>query len=217
MSNNEEMTIPRGESEDPREAERAELAAQLEEALGQATPELAAPLGYWNIWARGPFQGPGLQPNRIIKLGEAAWIWIAVYLNPFFPSPAPGMNACDIITGFGAKIELKFFTSDTQRMEPVPSLNHTYCIQTLQTDPSTCLYWYRWEFTPERAACIYETNICARICNCDCNPVPQYAGFVRWVRDFDVDYLFPPVPWIFDHPVRYMVSDMSDCDCPDLC
>jgi hypothetical protein len=211
---NEEFVVERGEGDDPGEAQQAQLDARMEGALEKAaTLELAGPQDYWNIWAVGPYQDYGLQPNRIIQLGEPAWIYTYVYLNPVYPRPYPGQNACDQITGFGAKIELNYFTSNTQLMQPVADLNHVYCIQ---TKLGQCYYRHKWVFTPTQAACIYETNICARICNCDLQPVPQYAGFVRWVYDLDVDYLFPPTGWGFDRPIRYMVSDMSDCYCPNL-
>ena len=123
------------------------------------------------------------------------------------------MNACDIITGFGAKIELDIFTSNMQTMQAVPTLSTYRCIQTSYRQ---CYYRQYWHFKPTDPACLYETNICARICNCTNQRigVPQYSGFVRWVQNLDYDMLFPPVPLTFDHPIRFAVVDFKQkCPC----
>lgn len=191
------------------------LAAKLESITERrkqaATIELAGPQDFWNVWAIGPYQGAGLEPGRLIDLGEEAAISVFVYLNPFYPSPYQGQNACDIITGFQAKIELNFITSNMQTMQPVPDLNFSYCID---TTPGQCWYQYDWIFTPRQSACIYETNICCRVCNCYNNYVRQYSGFVRWIDDLDYEYLFGPSGWQFDRPIRYTVSDpLQKCSC----
>ena len=209
----EETNLVRGEGDEAGDALQAYLDAQLESSFEQAaTIELAGPQDFWNLYATGPYQWPSRKPYRVIQLGEYAWLYVIVWLNPNFPDSAPGQNACDMITGFGGKIELNFVTSNMQTMSPAPALNHTYCIQTTE---GQCRYRYLWRFRPREAACLYETNICARICNCNNKPVKQYSGFVRWVEDLDVEWLFPQRPWGFDRPIRYMVSDMSDCECPD--
>lgn len=208
----EEMTVSRGEGDIKAEL-KAYIEAQLEAAVEQATLELAeAPpdLGpnVWEVYAWGPWQvpfDPGRDPGRIIFVGETAYIGVAVWMNAAM---------CQDVTGFEGIIELNFWTSNTQTMQPVPTLNHHHCIETEQNGP--CFYVFVWEFEPTEAACVMETNICARICNLAGHPVPGYAGFVRHVFDFDPETLFAPPPpgWGFDRPIRYMVSDRSDCACP---
>jgi hypothetical protein len=58
-------------------------------------------------------------------------------------------------------------------------------------------------------------NICARICNCRNEYVPQYSGFARWIENVDYDWIGGAPRWQFDHPIRFMVSDPdAKCDCP---
>lgn len=211
----DELTVSRGE-DDPKAKLKAHIEAHLGSALGLTTLELAeAPpqLGQneWEVYAWGPWQepfDPAVDPGRIIFLGEKAYIGVAVWMNP---------PMCADVTGFEGKIELSFWTSNTQTMRPVPSMDYSCCIETKPGGP--CFYVTVWEFEPTEAACVMETNICARICNCNNHPVPGYAGFVRHVFDFDPENLFGPPPpgWGFDRPIRYMVSDGSDCDCSVIC
>lgn len=197
------------------DARHAQLAAKLEsltERRAQAALELAGPQRFWDVFAIGPFQDISLQPSRVIDVNEEATIRVYVYLNQYYPSPYPGQNACDIIAGFGASIELSFVTSNMQTMQPASGLNFYHCIQ---TTPGQCWYWYDWTFKPQQSACIYETNICARICNCYNKYVQQYSGFARWIWDLDYDLIFGSPGLTFDQPIRFMVSNFAiGCDCP---
>ena len=171
----------------------------------------AGPPRFWDVVAIGPYQVPALQPSRVIEVGQEATIQTIVYLNPDVPNPAPGQNACDIITGFGGKIEISYLTSRTDTMQPVPELSYTTC---LETTPGQCWYSHYWTFTPRASACLYETNICVRICNCSNHYVRQYSGFARWIENLDSEMFFGAPSWQFDHPIRYMVSDYNDvCAC----
>jgi hypothetical protein len=203
-------------SEEKLEAMKASLDAKMEAIIARrkATPveQLAGPQNFWDLYAVGPYQNYGLEPGRAIDLGESATIAVYVYLNPFVPDPRPGQNACDIISGFAEGIELNFFTSNMQTMTAVPALSHRYCIKPLT--PGQCWYAYYWTFTPQEAACLYETNICARVCNCYHTYVAQYSGFVRWVANLDYDLLFGAEQYTFDHPIRYMVADPKGNCCP---
>jgi hypothetical protein len=149
-----------------------------------------------------------LLPHRIIQVGETASIFTVVFLNPLFPQAA--LSACDIITGFNAKIELNYFTSNTQTMQPVRDLSVSRCIRTVR---NVCFYVDQFDFTPRDPACLYETNICARICNCDDTPIRPFGAFVRWVFDLDFDLFFGSEGLEFDRPIRYMVSDFAS-PCP---
>jgi hypothetical protein len=210
----EDVVFERGEGEEPGKDQQAQLDAQLEGLFekARAAPEAAGPPRFWDVFAVGPYQVPALQPSRVIDVGEQATILTVVYLNPNYPSTDPGQNACDIITGFGAKIELSYVTSNMQTMQTVPALSDSYCIE---TTPGQCWYRHYWTFTPRESACLYSTNICVRICNCGGYYVRQYSGFARWIRNLDFEMIFGATGWQFDHPIRYMVSDYKDRCCPE--
>lgn len=163
----------------------------------------------WEVLAWGPWQSPNsyADPGGIIFLGERAYIWTAVFMT--------AAMARDV-GGFAGQVQLSYHTSNTQRMVPVPTLSRTVC---LKVNPGQRYYLDVWEFEPSEAACLYETNICARICNCEKKTVPGYAAFVRHVFDYDPEHLgllpSPTPGWQFDHPIRYMVADPNtDCGCP---
>jgi len=210
------------ENGDPKEALKAHIEAQMAGAV-QATESVlelttTQPPGddVWEVFAWGPFQytngvfDPYVNPGRIIFTGEKAYLGVAVWMSP---------HMCRWVTDHQDKIILNFFTSDMQRMQPAAgNLTHHCCITTKQGGP--CYYVTVWEFTPVQDACIYETNICARICNCNNNTLQDYAGFVRQVYDFDPEKLWrmpAQTPgWQFDRPVRYMVADPQEyCDCAE--
>jgi hypothetical protein len=206
----ENVTVSQG-ANDPLEAMRAEVEARFASALEEAGPQLAeAPWpSDWEVFAFGPFQNPFVSrpPGRIIALGEKAYIVTVVWMNQFM---------CENMAGFEAKISLSYYTSNTEDMKPVDKMFYTCCIPVL---PGKCpFYIHIWEFEPTEAACILETNICAKVCNCQNNVVPGYAGFVRWVYDFDAEALWPAGPR-FDQPIRYLVYDPDDkeCDCSEIC
>jgi hypothetical protein len=209
LMGSKDLTVSRGEARDPREALKAHVEAQFAAALDKkATLELTEkPLGLpfdWEVYAFGPWQNPGQEPGRIIALGQTAYIATVVWMNPLM---------CASVAGFGADVLLSFWTSNTQTMKPVPAMDHYACIPI--TAGGGCFYVNVWAFQPTEAACLLETNICARLCNCEQRVVPGYAGFVRWVQDFDPEALWPAGPR-FDHPIRYLVyDDKEKCPCPD--
>jgi len=216
----EDIVVERGEGgmtgEDLKALVEARVQGFVEQAAATPREELAEPLFWWDIFAIGPFQaGAGLVPpsdlldqpllpHRIIQVGETASIATVVFLHPFFPDPS--LSACDIITGFNAKIELNYFTHNTQTMTPVSNLSRTACIHTVRNQ---CVYVDVFEFAPRTPACLYEMNICARVCSCDNTPIQPFGGFVRWVRDLDFDLFFGSEGWEFDRPIRFMVSDFA--------
>lgn len=210
----EGMVVSREEGDEKGDALKAYLDAKLESLMTRRkeTPreQLAGPQYYWDLFAIGPYQAPGLEPGRLIDLGEEATILVVVFLNPSYPAP-PAVDACTDLTQHNDKIELTFITSNMQTMRPVPDLTQVVCIP---TTPGQCWYRYYWTFKPTEAACLYETNICARICNCNNQPLPQFAGFVRWVEDLDYDMFFGGGGWRFDRPIRFMVNDpKKECEC----
>lgn len=202
---------------------QAKLAAAVEKKATQLELTQALPPDEWEVFAWGPYQfnggfDPSVNPGRIIFTDEKAYIAVAVWMNP---------HMCRVVTDHQDKIMLNVWTSDMQRMEPVDDLSFSCCITTVQGGP--CYYVTVFEFTPTEEACIYETNICARICNCNGNTLRDYAGFVRHVFDFDPEHLWPgfpvtdlpapPMPsptpsWGFDRPIRFMVADpQKKCEC----
>jgi hypothetical protein len=202
----------------PGDALKAHVEAKLEDARGKVEIELAEaqfnPPFDWEVVAWGPWQlpfDPAINPGRIIFVGEQAAVATAVILNP-----AMAQN----VAGFGAKIELNYWTSNTQTMQPVPGISTSRCIDIYANQ-----YFYIdvFVFTPYDEACLFEMNICARVCNCNRRTVPGYAAFVRHVFDFDPEDLglitgaglpTPPTPspWAFDRPIRFMVAQ-PDEDC----
>jgi hypothetical protein len=210
----QEVTVSRAAGEGPAETLKAQEEAQFAAALERASLELTQTgvgnaANQWEVYARGPWQNvaptPGpYAPGRIIMTGEDAYIAVTVWLN--------NAMLADLV-GFGAHIELFFFTSNTQTSQPLPGLNYKCCVYpVLGRNYYVCV----WTLRPTEAACLYETNICARVCNCNTVLVPDYAGFVRHVYDYDDDNLFAPTSgWQFDRPIRYMVADRgARCECP---
>jgi hypothetical protein len=223
---NDEVTV-RGEEADPGEELVAHVEAQFAAALEAKTSQLEltqAPFpNAWEVFAWGPWQypfDPYFNPGRIIFTGEVAYIAVAVWMNPYM---------CPDIVNHHDKIELSFWTSNTQTMQPVnvPGLSGTICIP---THHNKCWYVRYMRFRPTEEACLYETNICARICNCKGHTLPRYAGFVRHVYDYDPEKLWPAYPvgppgpaappsptpgWGFDRPIRFMVADPHRRCCPE--
>ncbi len=221
MSNENEF--PR-EGEDPREAVQAQSEALFGAALEQVETEQGLELGQappfqgsWNIWTFGPWQSYWRRPSRIIMLNEPARIHTVVWMDPVIMGPN--------IVGHGDKIELKYITSNTETMLPAHnSLQHHACIDTRYPQIRRSGYYFHdwWWFTPAEAACLFEMNICARICNCRNQPVREYAAFVRYVWDYDPERIRPLLlgpqthraGWSFDDPIRFAVFDKNEeCDC----
>lgn len=214
-----EQEYRRGEetAEDMKAFWEARLKSLYEKAMATPREELAEPLFWWEIYGAGPFQTgagtipPGtftdqpLLPNRIIQVGEEATIVAIVIVNPFFPSSGP--SACDILTNFGAKVELNYRTCNTETCSVGPG--YLNVAHTIELEPGTCFYVDTLTFTADKAACLYETNICARVFNCRDQPVQPFAAFVRWVYDPDIDLFFGSEVFEFDRPIRFMVCDFS--------
>jgi len=192
-------------------AVQAKFQAAIDQARG-AQEELAQAPGPlyqdWEVLAWGPWQSwdSYQDPGRIIFVGEQALIITAVFLN---------RDMTKNLSGFGGSIQLSYWTSSTQTMRPVPDLDRNVC---LPVTAGQYLYWDYFWFTPADAACLYEMNICARICNCNHETVPDYAAFVRHVFDFDPEHLgllpSPTPGWTFDRPIRFMVADPKVACCP---
>ncbi|WP_420631731.1 hypothetical protein [Candidatus Leptofilum sp.] len=218
MTEDKDKEFSRGQKVTDAQKLKARVEAELTAMVEQAATELAeAPdPSAWEVFAVGPYQDPGLEPGRIIELNDTAYIATVVWLNPFMDTN---------LSGLAGQIQLSYFTANKQTMEPVPDMNYHCCFE----PGSPALVWpgvgsfyvHVWEFVPSEAACILETNICARVCNCDGEAVPGYAAFVRWVPMLDFDAFFPSEPaFTFDHPIRYLVynnEDDTNCECTEAC
>lgn len=208
---------------------RAKLSAMVEKEKAKAKPELAEAPWWaygqqWDIFAMGPYQefqyppGSGMPPGRIVMAGETAYIDTFVWLNP---------EMAAAVRSFGSCISLGYHTANTQTMKPVSDLDAKRSVdpelmKPIFSDPWLGdFYLCTWKFQPKEAGCLYETNICARLCTCKDTAVPGYAAFVRWVYDFDWDAFFGSPGWEFNNPIRYLVADAKspcgpchqlDCD-----
>ncbi|MCP4967756.1 MAG: hypothetical protein GY926_21295 [bacterium] len=216
MSDEENITGQRV-PENPHEAVQAQFEARVQavmdgaerqraEAAGAAIELAEAPfLQEWEVLAWGPWQGAANDPKGIVFTGESVWICVGVFLS---------VEMAATVGGFGGKISLNYFTSDTQQMKVAAGLSGNECIE---VDANTTVYFSWLKLDPTEAACLLETNICARICNCRNETHPDYAGYVRHVYDYDPENLGLTAPWgpvspsspgwQFGHPIRFMVAD----------
>ncbi len=196
---------------------KAQLEAMLQAPGKELTevPDWASGVGdNWEIYAMGPFQTfPANPPGRIVFLGETAYVITVLWLNPNMAAHLAGMGAC---------VNLCYHTANTQTMTPVSAMDYTCSIDPAAptyADPDYGSFYITvWEFTPTEAGCLFETNICGTVCNCKGNVAPGYAGFVRWVYDFDWDVFFGSPGWEFNNPIRYLVADKeATCNCDNAC
>ena len=212
---NKEVTVSRAgavtsaQADDQSEAIKAQVEAEFAAALEkQATLEVGITPPHlpfkWNVYARGPYTLPGYSPGRILRVGQPAYIAVVVAMNALMYST---------VEGFEADILLNFWTSNTQTMQPIPSLAYHCCIEPRPPHYGISYSCCVWRFVPPIQACLCETNCCCRLCNCEGYTVPGYAAFVRWVENFDPEWLYPKPGYEFDNPIRYMVYDPDD-ECP---
>ena len=199
---------------------KARLEAMLQEPREESTETPWWASGdAWEIYAMGPEQnynftsGSPQPPGRIVFLGETAYVTTVLWLNPNMAAHLAGMGAC---------VNLSYHTANTQTMTPVPAMDYTCSIDAATptyADPDYGSFYITvWEFTPTETGCLFETNICGTVCNCKGNVAPGYAGFVRWVYDFDYDVFFGSQWSEFNNPIRYLVADKdATCNSDNAC
>jgi hypothetical protein len=102
---------------------RAQIDAAYEQAMANpevlapqwAEPELAEAQGWWDIAAFGPVQpiAPGgpLEPHSVIKVGEPAFVFAFILLNPFLALPG-GTNAAQVLSNFALPYEVQYQTGN---------------------------------------------------------------------------------------------------------
>jgi hypothetical protein len=152
----DEKEFSRGDMDSRTETLKSQVEAQIAASLEQAATELAEapPPSDWEVWAVGPFQTVGAPPGRIIELGESAFLVTIVFLNTFMDAN---------VSAFGGRVQLNYYTSNTQTMEPVPAMDYSCCFEPDDVagivTPIGTFYVLVREFEPTEAACILETNI----------------------------------------------------------
>jgi hypothetical protein len=182
----------------------------VEKAMTQPVAEEAEPEGWWNLWALGPWQpimpGGPLRPHKIIKVGEPAYIFTVLWLNPFLTLDT-GPTVCDLVSNLACDFEVKYCTGNkcTWNLGP-PGLNVTHEVK---MQGNRCWYYDVLSFVPREdwEGC-YQTHICARITGCHPEQAPPLAGFATQVYDYDWE-LFAPIPrqpgWEVDTPIQFMI------------
>lgn len=195
-------------AEDVKAMVEARVRAAIEKAKAKPKPEVAEPYEWWNLYSYGPLQnfqpnGP-LPPNQVIKVGEPAWVTTVLVLNwnPILPPP-PGMSPGDLLSNFGLPYQIEYQTANLSAW----ALGGPNAIHAGNLVPGTDWYVDVLPFTAGQAG-MFEMNICARILG---NPpvanAPRFAGFARWIGDFDPELFWPgPTPgWHYELPLKFMV------------
>jgi hypothetical protein len=207
-------------AEDIRAKLEARLQSALETARASYKPEVAEPLGWWEIYAIGPIQ-PGAQlvppasfldsplsPDKVIRKGEKAYIATVVIINPCALPQDPNINPTSFLTPFGLPLEVEYHTANVTDVTKGPaSMNVTH--STLHLLPNVSYYVDVLEFDGDKEGCIYETNICARILDCS-GKTPSaspFAAFARTTINIDEELFLPSQVLEFDNPVRFMVYE----------
>lgn len=208
------LEIVRGDrltTADVKAAVEARVKAALEEAAQSERPEVAEPLNWWDMYALGPVQplalnGP-LPPHQVIKVGEVAYVASVIVLNPF-NIVAPGMSAADILSNFALPYEVRFQTGNvTNWTLGQPDMNFVVAGPGQHLVPGQAVYVDVIQFTGSTPG-LYEMNVSCRLLGATPPFVnaPQFAGFARYVGDFDADMFGSSTPGFqFDVPIRFQV------------
>jgi hypothetical protein len=194
--------------EDVKAQIEARVQAALEQALARPREEVAEPFLWWNLFSGGPFQmfAPGgpLPPHQVIKVGETAYIGTVLVLNPFpILPPPPGITPCSVLSNFALPYEVRYQTCNLSTC----SLGAPNAVHKDNLDPGQCFYVDVLEFTAQEVG-LFQMNIVARILGSVApGTAPQFAGFARWVYDFDPELFLPgPTPGLqYDFPLKFMV------------
>lgn len=179
-----------------------------DEALHMQRIETADPYLWWDLYAFGPIQilapdGP-MDPSQVIKVGEDAYIATVLVLNPLpILPPAPGISPLELLSNFSLPFEVQYQTGNLTSWTP----GQPNTVQGGNLVPHQGIYVDVVHFVATTPG-LMEMNISARILG---NPpavsAPHFAGFARYVFDFDPEaFWFSPTPGFqFDLPVKYLV------------
>jgi hypothetical protein len=210
-----EMEISKGdmEVEEARKRFEARVKSMVDESIRRVeeepAPQQAELLNWWNVWAVGPYQsGAFPQPGNIIKVGETAYVYTILWLNPYFPS-GPQASACKLLSNLACRFRVQYCTGNFCTWLSGPgSLNVSHEVAMV---PNQCYYVdvLRIDATTGMEGC-YEMNICAHILGCPDNAAPPFAGFATRVYDVNPDLFYPygegvGARYEFDIPIKFMI------------
>ncbi len=194
------------------------LNGMLKKAMA-TRPETAEPEDWWDLFTIGPIQIPTgtfgvdpvgpFDPSRVIRVDEPAFMVTVLILNTALVN---GIIPANILSGAALPYEVQYVTLNTNTGSPASFLNVT---RQFDLNPGQAVYVTVETFESDEAACIMETNVCARILNADLQTPPQwpFAGFATWVFNTDspsfLDTLIgAQTPgFSFDRPARYLTFD----------
>jgi hypothetical protein len=186
---------------------RAEIDSAYEQALTApetVAPEVAEVQAWWDIAAFGPIQpiAPGgpLVPHSVIKVGEPAFVFAIILLNPFLPLPG-GTNPAQVLSNFALPYEVQYQTGnlttwtlgqpdmqgiDNNNLTPGPPFTYFEVISFVAAQPG-----------------LYEMNITARLLGAAPPFVnaPRFGARATTVFSLDPPGLFgaaPPSPLRFN-------------------
>jgi hypothetical protein len=204
----------------------AQLQASLEAAMSAPREQIAEPLYWWEIFGYGPVQIPNqlvppagfldspLAPGKILRVGEKGYLVTVFIINPFPLPQDPNIRPVDFLTVWKLPYQIDYHTFNTSTGRPVPSLTATHYGNLV---PGQAYYVDVLEFTAYEPGCVFETNICARILDCESghpsyghgygkSPSP-FAGFARSTYNLDPELFLPTQHLEFDNPIRFMVYE----------
>jgi hypothetical protein len=205
----------------------AQLQSSLEAALTAPREQIAEPLYWWEIFGYGPVQIPNqlvppagfldspLAPGKILRVGEKGYLVSVFIVNPFPLPQDPNIRPVDFLTVWKLPYRIDYHTCNATTCRPAgPELNVTHYGNLI---PGQAYYVDVLEFTAYEPGCVYETNICARILDCESghpgyghshgkSPSP-FAGFARSTFNLDPELFLPTQTLEFDNPIRFMVYE----------
>jgi hypothetical protein len=212
-------------AEDVKAQIEAQLQSSLETALSAPSTQVAEPLYWWEMYGYGPIQLPNqlvppagflsspLAPGKVIRVGEQAFLVSVLIINPFPLPQAPNIVPVDFLTVWKLPYRIDYHTCNATTCQPAgPELNVSH---TGHLVPGQAYYVDVLEFTAREPGCVYETNICARILDCESGsprhghgPSPSpFAGFARSTFNLDPELFLPTQYLEFDNPIRFMVYE----------
>ena len=219
-----ETAAPGVTAEDIKAYYEAQVQAMLDQALSAVQPEAAEPFDWWDLFSIGVIQnvagdfgiapvGPFL-PHEVVRVNEQAFIVTVLILNPLPIGSPPGLVPCNVLSGTALPFEIQYSSLNTTTGTPAAFASG---VNTGQLQPGVCFYVDVFEFVATEEGCIIETNVCARILNCEGQTPPQwpFAGFATWILNIDNESFLagllgvgPSKPaFIPNAPIRFMTFD----------
>jgi hypothetical protein len=185
-----------------------QILSRIQAALDESAlrPEIAEVRDWWDVAAYGPLQlvqsGGPLLPHRVIKVGEEAFVYAIIVLNPAQPLPT-GTNAADVLANFSLPYEVQFQTGNLTTWTLAPP--DMQAVRRSNFRPRQTVYFERIGFTG-RLPGLYEMNISARILGATppFQSAPQFAGYATTVFGLDAEDLWGNRP---SGPVRFQVYE----------